>query len=96
MVSGSAWRRLRRFTLFVLLVGLVVEFVGVPGLRWTYQEQPGGRIVAADYVSPVGRTRRTASGFGGTCPLIVMVPLKRSLLSYARELLSSGGNDGQA
>ena len=72
------WRRLRRWLVMLTLLALFVEFRGVPHFRLTDRSRP--RASQVDYWSPLGMRQ-----LGGGGPLIVLVPLDRSLTTYARE-----------
>lgn len=80
MVHASRWRSFRRLLMFVGLLVALVELRGVPSLRITYVEQ-GGIIRRAEYWSVAGWTRLRPGDVAPTCPLITIVPLKRSLAS---------------
>lgn len=83
--QASRWRSFRRFVVFVAMLAGLLEFGGVPSLRWTY-EKVRDRVVVAEYIGPFGARRASAGELGGTCPLIALIPLERSLLSYAAEI----------
>lgn len=83
---AQLWRRARRWVLVLCVLVVVVEHVGAPALRVTYQQRAGGRVVAATYLSVTGMRRAVAGQFeAGTCPLFVMLPLERSLWSYGKD-----------
>ncbi len=75
------WRRVRRWLVMLTLLGLFVEFRGVPHFRLSDRSRPRGGQV--EYWSPLG-VREMGEG-GPTPPLIVLLRLDRSLWSYARE-----------
>lgn len=82
IVGASLWRAFRRVLIFAALFASLIEFGGVPHLRVSYVKQ-GGIIRAARYWSVTGPRIVTAGEFAPTCPLILLVPLEKSLASYA-------------
>ncbi len=82
------WRAFRRGLLVCVLLALFVEFRGVPHLRLS----DPGRLHAQDGVDYWGVTglRQVNSGrLRSAAPLIALLPLERSLVSYASEAASS-------
>lgn len=75
------WRRMRRWLVMLTLLALFVEIRGIPHFRLTDRSRPQANQV--DYWSPLGM--RQIGGGGSKPPLIVLVPLDRSLTAYARE-----------
>ena len=83
-------RRLRRRQLVLVLgLAIAVEILGVPALRTSYTaEASSGRILHARYWAPVhGAIDLRPGQVAPNCPLIVLVPLDRSLISYAGDAL---------
>ena len=72
-----AWRRR---AVMLILCALFVEFCGLPGVR--IDQGPNG--AQARYLCVDGMRRLSTSVTGRETPLIVLVPLERSVLSYAR------------
>lgn len=82
--AAQRWRALRRWALLLIGLAVFVELAGLPALRVTYVEQ-GGQIRSGTYLGLAGRRTIVAGELAPTCPLIALVPLERSLTSYARE-----------
>lgn len=81
--AAQRWRALRRWALLLVGLAVFVELAGLPVLRVTYVEQ-GGQIRSGTYLGLAGRRTIVAGELAPTCPLIALVPLERSLTSYAR------------
>lgn len=84
--TAARWRAARRWALLVLGLALFLEAAGAPCLRLSYTEV-GDRVQSGQYVGLFGVRRVVAGEFAPTCPLIVLVPLDRSIVSYAAEAL---------
>lgn len=88
MERQQARRRLRRTLLLLTAALLFIEFAGVPHMRVTYTytgRSSASRMLAAQYWGPFGGKPAQAGQYGEGCPLIVLIPLEKSLVSYARE-----------
>lgn len=72
-------RKVRRAVLFLVFLASFAELAGVPHLRI----QPDRR--SAYYVGPTG-VRTPPSG---RLPLVVLLPLRRSLLAHGQDALSA-------
>lgn len=86
----SRYRAIRRKLVLLAMLLAFVEFVGTPHLRVSYA-QPGRRgvISIAEYWGVTGARTLRAGGVASTCPLIVLLPLDRSLVSYAGDGIDS-------
>lgn len=82
--AAQRWRRLRRWALLLAALALLVEGWGLPYLRWDYTERHG-QILSARYIGLGGLRPIKAGEVDPSCPLIVLVPLERSLVAYAAE-----------
>ena len=80
----ARWLAVRRWLVLVAILVAFVEFQGVPHLRMTYVEE-GGRVRSGEYWSLMGPRTVVAGDVAPTCPVIALVPLERSLWSYAKE-----------
>lgn len=78
----ARWLAARRWLVLIAILVAFLELQGVPHLRLSYEEQ-GGRVVSGTYCSVTGLRRIAAGDVAPTCPLIAVVPLERSLFSYA-------------
>jgi hypothetical protein len=85
--AASCWRAFRRFALMAACLIAFLELAGVPHLRVSYQSQ-AGHILVANYWSVMGRERVVAGQVAQGCPLIVVLPLKRSVLTHAASWFS--------
>lgn len=77
-------RKLRNMVIVVFAVGLMLVFLGVPSIQYTYRHHPiSGTPTAtdkinADYWNPIsGWQVVRADEFGRGCPVIVFIPLRR-------------------
>lgn len=73
------FRKVRRAALFLVGLACFFEFAGVPHLRFQPERRP------AYYVGPTG----VRSPLPGRLPLIVLLPLSRSLLDYGQDAFSA-------
>ena len=85
---ASRRRSLRRAVILLALLLAFVQFVGTPHLRMSYIEPDHrGVIMEAGYWGVTGPCTLRAGDVSTTCPLIVLLPLDRSLVSYAGQAI---------
>jgi len=87
---ASRRRSLRRALISLALLLAFVQFLGTPYLRTSYTEPDRrGVILDASYLGVTGSRTLRAGDVATTCPLIVLLPLDRSLVSYAGDAIDS-------
>jgi len=92
-------KRIRRLALLLLVLGGFVEIAGVPYLRASYEYRGSGhykQIHRATYVSVTGARSVRAGQYAEGCPIVLLIPLERSLLSYGKDAALWGWNQGSA
>ena len=73
-------RKIRRAVIFIAFIFCFVEFIGLPQLRMRPERKP------AYYVGFAGAQRAHITR---KAPLVVLMPLKRSLVHYAKNAASN-------
>jgi len=86
LLAAARWRAARRWAFLLLGLALFVETAGTPFLRLSYSKV-GEHVQSGRYVGIFGARRIVAGELAPACPLIVLVPLDRSIVSYAAEAL---------
>lgn len=91
LLRRQRWRRARRFLIIALCLVAIIEVAGVPYLRvqYTYTGPASHkRFISGQYLGVTGMQRIPAGRYGEGCPVIVFVPLEKSLVRRAGDLFS--------